>query len=133
MDLINNAMNLLEHKFLNSFFNLFEAKVEITKINNKSIYGVLNWENEDDIQDFKWSNDFDDNSLSILKEFCSFLLENQLTKGDKIIVSEEALKEKLICAGWSNDKATKAIDYLMSLEVKMIDDGEETDSFFIHF
>jgi len=126
-------MNLLEHKFLNSFFNLFEAKAEITKIDNKSIYGILNWENEDDTQDFKWSNDFDDKTLSILKDFCDFLLENQLTKGDKIIVSEEILKEKLIGAGWSNDKTKKGIDSLMSLEVKMVDEGEETDSFFIHF
>tara|TARA_B110000259_G_C13964640_1_gene382121 strand:- start:141 stop:521 length:381 start_codon:yes stop_codon:yes gene_type:complete len=126
-------MNLLEHKFLNSFFNLFEAKAEITKIDNKSIYGILNWENEDDTQDFKWSNDFDDKTLSILKDFCDFLLENQLTKGDKIIVSEDILKEKLIGAGWSNDKTKKGIDSLMSLEVKMVDEGEETDSFFIHF
>ena len=126
-------MNLLEHKFLNSFFNLFEAKVEITKINNKLIYGMLNWENEDDKQDFKWSNVFDDKAVSILKDFCDFLLESQLTKGDKIIVTEDVLKEKLTGAGWSNDKAKKGIDYLMSLEVKMVDEGEETDSFFIHF
>lgn len=126
-------MNLLEHKFLNSFFNLFEAKVEITKISNESIYGILNWMNEDDTQDFKWTNDFDDNALSILKDLCDFLFESRLTKGDKITVSEDILKDRLISAGWDNEKINEGIEYLMLLEVKMVDEGEETDSFFIHF
>lgn len=126
-------MNLLEHKFLNSFFNLFEGKIEINKIDNKSIYGVLRWDNEEDTQDVKWLNEFDDKALLILKDLCDFLFENHLTKGDKIIISENALKEKLIGVGWSNDNAEKGINYLMSLEVKMVDEGKETDSFFIHF
>lgn len=126
-------MNLIEHKFLHSFFNLFEAKVEITKIDSKSIYGNLNWDNEDDTQDIKWTNSFDDDTLIILTDLCVYLLKNNLLVGDRIRIMEELLVERLKNVKWSSKKISKAIDALMSLEIKMLDKGKETDSFFIHF
>ena len=126
-------MNLIEHIFLDSFFSLFEAKTEIIKIENNAVLGTVSWENEEDTQDFKWSKPFDDDTLIALTDLCVYLLKNELLVGDRIRIMEELLFERLKNVGWPINKVKKAIDALMSLEIKMLDEGKETDSFFIHF
>ena len=121
-------------QFLTSFFNLFEAKVFITKMDHKNdIYGKVFWEEDDDEQDFRWCNYFNDEALVILKDICDFIVEQKLNDNDKILVEEKTLKKKLIQASWSSDKAEKGIECLMLINIRMIDEGEETDSFFLHF
>jgi uncharacterized protein YaaW (UPF0174 family) len=56
-----------------------------------------------------------------------------LIDGDKIIATENDLLEMLKKEGWNNVDAEETINALCSLDVKMIDEGEETDSFFMHF
>lgn len=34
---------------------------------------------------------------------------------------------------WNNDDINNTILFLFSLRISMVDNGEETDSFFIHF
>ena len=34
---------------------------------------------------------------------------------------------------WENERIKKSIETLLSIKVSMIDDGKETDSFFLHF
>jgi len=124
----------IKTQFLTSFFNLFGAEVKITKVDgNNVIYGTLSWKGEDDKQDFKWSNYFNKEALIILKKTCDFILKNNLNKGDRILISENVLRKKLIKYGWTYGDAEKGIEYLMLINIKMIDDGEETDSFFFHF
>jgi hypothetical protein len=51
-----------------------------------------------------------------------------------VIISESELLSKLIAeTGWTHNKAKKAIDLIFSVEIKMIDDGVETDSLYIHY
>ncbi|SEA68104.1 hypothetical protein SAMN05192529_1466 [Arachidicoccus rhizosphaerae] len=119
--------------FLKSFFTLFKAKIEEYKIVNKKIFGTVGWLNEEDRQDFVFKIDFDTLILSRVKSLCDFLYEMNLVNGDKIIVSENNLLEMLKKEGWSRIDAKEAVDGLCSLEVKMVDEGEETDSFFVHF
>ncbi|MFT3945673.1 MAG: hypothetical protein QM763_01765 [Agriterribacter sp.] len=64
---------------------------------------------------------------------CEFLIKNHLVHGDRIVISESELKTKLLELGWNKNEAQENINYLCSVEIKMVDDGEETDSFFIHF
>lgn len=126
-------MNLIEHVFLDSFFSLFEARTEIIKIKNNIVFGTVLWENDEDTQDFKWSKPFDNDTLIALTDLCVYLFKNDLLVGDRIRLMEELLVERLKNVGWPINKINMTIDALMSLEIKMLDEGKETDSFFIHF
>jgi len=120
-------------EFLKSFFILFNAKIEEHTILDRNIFGVISWDNEDDKQKFVFKNVFDFLLLSKTKSLCDYLSEQNLINGDQIIISESELIQKLNKSGWNETDAKEAINCLCDLDVKMIDDGEETDSFFVHF
>jgi hypothetical protein len=126
-------MEVVKKEFLDSFFNLFEAKVKVTQFKEEQFSGMLKWENDDDTQDFKWYNIFSNEALVILKELCDLIKKYKLNDSDKIIITERELRSKLTSFNWNNNKIEKGIDALISISIKMVDDGEETDSFFIHF
>jgi len=119
--------------FLASFFKLFKARIkQYTFIDDKAI-GTVEWDNEIDKQDFISYFDFDKSILTNAELVCTFINDNNLNNGDQISVSEERLLTKLIDAGWHKNDAEKAIDFLCNFDVKMLDDGQETDSFYLHF
>ena len=126
-------MEVVKKEFLDSFFNLFEAKVRITQFKEEQFSGMLKWENDDDTQDFKWYNIFSNETLVILKELCDLIKKYKLNDNDTIIITERELRSKLTSFNWDNNKIEKGIDALISISIKMVDDGEETDSFFMHF
>jgi hypothetical protein len=126
-------MEVVKKEFLDSFFNLFEAKVRITQFKEEQFSGMLKWENDDDTQDFKWYNIFSNEALVILKELCDLIKKYKLNDNDTIIITERELRSKLTSFNWDNNKIEKGIDALISISIKMVDDGEETDSFFLHF
>jgi hypothetical protein len=126
-------MEVVKKEFLDSFFNLFEAKVRITQFKEEQFSGMLKWENDDDTQDFKWYNIFSNEALVILKELCDLIKKYKLNDNDTIIITERELRSKLTSFNWDNNKIEKGIDALISISIKMVDDGEETDSFFMHF
>lgn len=130
---INLIMEVVKKEFLDSFFNLFEAKVRITQFKEEQFSGMLKWENDDDTQDFKWYNIFSNEALVILKELCDLIKKYKLNDNDTIIITERELRSKLTSFNWDNNKIEKGIDALISISIKMVDDGEETDSFFMHF
>ena len=119
--------------FLESFFNLFKARIEDYKIFDNKIYGTIGWKNEDDNQDFIFKENIEAPLLSNMKLLCDFIVDNKLNVGDKIVVSENELIQKLINLKWDANEAKNAINGLCNLDVKMLDEGEETDSFFVHF
>ena len=120
--------------FLASFFLIFKARIEIYKEIDNRIIGTLIFDDEvdeDDKQDFSLSLE----NLNLLPEaklYCDFLIENNLVDLDKILLSEEELLKMMIKSGWNKDKAKKSIDFLFSFGVRMVDDGKEADTFFIH-
>ena len=63
----------------------------------------------------------------------NYLSENSLVSIDKIIMSEDSLISRLKDIGWDSQKINTWIAYLCSINVPMVDNGERTDSFFIHF
>jgi len=119
--------------FLKSFFKIFKAKIENYKITGKELQGILSWDNEDDKQGFIFRDEFDALLLSKASYLCDYLNTFKLIDGDKIIISELDLVEKLKKDNWSDKEIMETISFLLNFDVKMIDDGEETDSFFIHF
>lgn len=123
----------LKFQFLKSFFFLFKARIVKYKIDCTKIIGTIGWVDEDDKQDFCWNFDINNNDFSNSKLLNDYLNDNNLVNGDHIVISENSLLLKLIGAGWKEKDAQKSIEYLCSVEVKMLDEEEETDSFFIHF
>ncbi|MBL0032997.1 MAG: hypothetical protein IPP27_12795 [Bacteroidetes bacterium] len=68
--------------------------------------------------------------LMTLMELIKIITENNFNNTDKIIVSADTLFEK---SAWTDRlKFDLAFDKLFDIEVKMIDDGKETDSFYMH-
>ncbi|HEX8563320.1 MAG TPA: hypothetical protein VF676_10110 [Flavobacterium sp.] len=120
-------------RFLESFFNLFNAKIEKYEIISQALFGTVGWVAEEDSQDFVLKDHIEPSLLELMKLLCDFIYERKFISGDRINVSENDLVSQLQSVGWTKGKAEEAIDGLCDLAIKMLDDGEETDSFFIHF
>lgn len=134
MELINLIMErLIILNFLKSFFKLFKAKIEEYKIFDKNIQGFVGWVGEDDKQRFIFKDEFDVLLLAKTKYLCDYLTKFNLMDNDKITISETDLVSGLNKEGWNDNEIKDTINFLMKFDVKMIDDGEETDSFFVHF
>jgi len=121
------------HQFLVAFFNMFNAHVNDFKIEEKSVTGNVRWKDDNEIQNFLWVIESKEKILKRLTVLCNFLIEHNYLRGDKIIITENELQKQLIELGWNLNEAQKNIDYLCAIEIKMIDFGEITDSFYIHF
>lgn len=124
-------------EFLDAFFKMMDLFIlSFGRIEN-SVFGIATgigvdikefWQH----QNFYWLIDKNESELSDLVSLCNFINDKKIINGDKILISEDELLVKIGELGWDNDKCKKVTDDLFSIEIKMIDDGEETDSFFIH-
>lgn len=119
--------------FLASFFALFQAYIKEFRVEDNKVLGVIGWQDEEDEQCFSWLMNFKESVLLKIKLLCEFLIKNDLIQSDKIIISPSELKILLHSDGWNTNETEIIINKLCSVKIKMIDDGEETDSFFIHF
>ena len=122
------------YDFLVAFFALFGAYIGKCEINVNKVKGDIIWKDDkNEKQNFIWIITLEECVLTHLKLLCDFRLEYNFVYGDTIIISEKKLELKLSELGWNVSDARENIGKLCSIEVKMIDDGEETDSFFLHF
>jgi hypothetical protein len=64
-----------------------------------------------------------------VRKLLLFLSENNLMDIDKIVKPIDELNIDFI----AKDKIEKVWNELFEIEVRMIDDGEETDRYFIHY
>ncbi|MFN8359964.1 MAG: hypothetical protein U0264_08605 [Candidatus Kapaibacterium sp.] len=117
--------------FLDHFLGLCGVdKVEITTVDTDKIYGIANYLDGDDKQAFCWHMTEQNVPTDDLVQIINVIKDNKFNRSDKIIVTSEMVFEK---SGWT-DRTTfnTTYDKLFDIEVKMIDEGEETDSYFIH-
>jgi hypothetical protein len=125
-------MNKYTVKFLSHFFSIFQCHIIEIFLKEKVAKGIVSYDDNSGKQQFIWTvintSNWDDGI-----ELIDTLIENNLIDNDRIIVSIEELFTRLNNAGWRKERLTKAIDMLLSIEVKMVDDNKPTDSFFIHF
>lgn len=119
--------------FLASFFALLGAYVKEYRIEGNKVLGTVIWKGEEDEQNFSWVVDFGESVLLKMNLLCELLIKHNLIDGDKIIIQPSELKMLLQNKGWDKNEAEDAVHNLSSVNIKMIDDGEETDSFFVHF
>ena len=123
----------LIYDVLSSFFGLFHAYIDEYELRGKKVAGKIGCEDEAEKQDFSWTIELESSILVNIVILCNYLKSKKFVVGDKIIVDERELKEKLSELGWNHSEAQENIDHLCSIEMKMVDSGEETDSFFLHF
>lgn len=117
--------------FLDNFLGLYGAdKVEITKSDTDKIYGIAIYFDDEDEQEFCWHITEKNVPLDDLIQMIKIIKDNKFIRTDKIIVTADTIFKK---SGWTNrTKFNLIYDKLFDIEVKMLDNGEETDSFFIH-
>ena len=119
--------------FLENYLSLFDAVIEKYSVENNEIRGIVTWLDDPDKQDFKWKINFDSKEAANLSNLCLLIKNNGYNRNDFITITEAELAASLQKYNWEEEMAKSLIDKLLDIEVKMIDAGEETDSFFVHF
>ena len=117
--------------FLEIFLTALGAeKIEWGKLEVDKIFGTVVYDNTDaeERQDFVWHMTEDKVPSEEVKMVIKYIADNSLIKFDKIIKPVEELNLDFI----DQSKRKKVIDELFNIEVRMIDEGEESDRYFIH-
>jgi hypothetical protein len=116
--------------FLDSFFRLFNViRIKWVKGEFDKVFGTVIF-SDNDRQDFCWHMTEDNVPSEDVVELIKIINDNDLIDVDKIMIKSEDLFK---LTGWNDkDKFKKSLNDLFEIEVRMIDNKEETDSFFIH-
>jgi len=117
---------------LKSFLKLYEVeKIELTNETADSISGIAIYDESDpeERQEFIWhktENEVPSAELNILIEK---IVAKKWNNGDKITkdIAEIEFVE------FDNETKNRMEFELFEINVKMVDDGEETDSYFVHY
>jgi len=125
---ITNKIN----DFLNAFAGLFSAKWEPDTVTVERAEGFFLWP-DGERQRVRWYRMEDETSLEDMTRLCTYLTRNKWVRSDKIIINEEELLQNLRDNKILKAPAQDVWEHLLQTEIKMIDEGEETDSFFLHF
>ncbi len=120
------------------FMRLFGISLfSILSLSKDKISAIIAWPDSckngfpdpDESQEILWhiyqNEDIDDALL-----MGEYAYDNSLISSDKFIISKSRLQDTI---GWDSVRFERAVNTLLSIRVKMIDDGEETDEFLIHF
>ena len=126
--MITNKIN----DFLNAFAGLFGAKWEPDTVTVERAEGFFLWP-DGERQRVRWYCMEDETSLEDMTRLCTYLTRNKWVRSDKIIINEEELLQNLRDNKILKAPAQDVWEHLLQTEIKMIDEGEETDSFFLHF
>ena len=118
-------------QFLSSFLGALGAEeIEWTEISDEFIAGTVIYDKMDpeEVQDFKWTiteAEYPDNETRILIEY---IHKENLLDTDRL----KKPVEEIEVPGLTDQQKRSAFDKLFAVRVRMVDEGEETDSYFIH-
>jgi len=124
-------MNKNIERFLCSFFRIFNAHIEEINIVGSKAIGLVVYEDNSGEQYFSW----DISNIHMIAKgikLLDYIIANKLSIGDKLSPSRINLTNSLINIGWNESEVIDTIDFLLSTKIDMLDNGEKTDSFFIH-
>lgn len=117
--------------FLVSFLGALGAEeIKWTEVTESYIAGTVIYDKSDpeEVQDFKWTmteSESPDNYMQILVDY---IYETNLLDIDQLKKSVADIR----VLGLTEQQKNSAFDRLFEIEVRMVDEGEETDSYFIH-
>ena len=117
--------------FLEAFLGALGAKEIVwSDIQLNKVYGTVVYDpnDEEERQDFVWHMDENNVPSGDVRKLLLFLSENNLVDVDKIIRPIDELDIDFI----DKNKIETVWNELFDVEVRMIDDGEESDRYFIH-
>jgi len=125
-------------RFLKELLGALGAEeVRFSQQSKSSISGTVIYapEDPDEKQDFCWhiteENVPNDNVLRLAE----LIRSEQLLSIDQIKISREQLRQKYnqkFNINFEQENFAELLETLESVEVRMVDEGNETDSFFIH-
>ena len=116
--------------FLENYLRLFGIdRLELTKITLDKVYGQAFF-NDNERQDFCWYISEEKVPQDSVLELITTLRDNNLVDLDKLTDTPETIFAKTKQNDYNS--FIEAFEELMTVNVRMIDDGEETDSFFLH-
>ena len=120
-------------KFLEEFLKLYRVeKVEYKQVDDDKIIGTAVYDTNDseEKQEFCWHMSEEKLPSESTLKLIQTINENGWCDIDKITVSAKELFQKL---KWNDEKLfNEAFAELFDVEIKMLDNGKETDSFFVH-
>ncbi|SRR5258706_8865864 len=117
--------------FLETFLGALGAlKINWGKESFDKIYGTVIYDETDpeEHQDFVWYMTEDKVPSEDVRKVITYIKENNFIDIDKIIKPIHELDLNFI----DQSKKEEVINTLFNIEVRMIDEGEETDRYFIH-
>ena len=124
--------------FLIEFLGALGAEViEWRDENNSYISGRVIYEKDDpeEIQDFCWHLSEQEVPSDSVLMLAKLINEGNLLSIDKITVNREELRRQFNeyqNTDFSKSDFLNILDTLTSVQIRMVDDGEETDTYFIH-
>lgn len=96
---------------------------------------IYEFDDPEEVQDFCWHRSDKNMPDDSVCQLAMLLNKNQLLDIDKITVSRDSLHSlysQEFNVSLSQDQFNKILVALEEIEVPMVDDGKETDIFFIH-
>tara|TARA_R110002050_G_scaffold295515_3_gene454433 strand:- start:433 stop:873 length:441 start_codon:yes stop_codon:yes gene_type:complete len=118
--------------FLKSYLKLFGvAKIELTNEKVDWISGIAIYDENDpeERQEFIWHKSEEEIPSPELNILIEKIVAEKWHNGDKI--SEHI--EELEFEEFDNTTKDEILTELFDVQIKMVDDGEETDSYWVHF
>ncbi|PJZ68912.1 hypothetical protein CH373_08115 [Leptospira perolatii] len=124
--------------FLEQFLGALGAKkLLFSGVANEFISGTVIYDlkNLEERQDFCWYKNIHDPLTSGLYDLIKLINDMQLLSIDMLTLTRNnlhSLYNSHYARTMSVDDFNTLVDSLVSIEVRMMDEGKETDSFFIH-
>ncbi len=112
-------------------FEIIEVQQETVRARVRlSDHTAPQWDSiDDEWQSIEWDV-VEGEGFDAAVELVCVLRDLGLVDGDRILVPAVDLADRI---GWNAERAEAAVAALLEIRVEMIDDGERTDFFFLHF
>jgi hypothetical protein len=117
-------------RFLCSYFEALKAYLISAKIEDGTVKGTVVYI-DGDMQHFLWhipNLSYIERAIIILDA----LIDRELIDGDKITITRALMEYLSKSKKWKEQDISNTITFLTDIKISMIDDGEETDFFFLH-
>ncbi len=129
----NSIMELNKRQqFIESFLKLYEViEVNWLSQSDSHISGIAIYDKNDpyERQEFIWHKSETDLPSNELISIIDKIVSEKWHNGDKLMPSLHEQNINNLC----DDQKLNFINELLSINISMVDDGKETDTYFVHF